>query len=89
MKKSGLWIGVAALALLGAVMVISALTVHQLYPAAHQPLVVEHDPKLRQMMEEEQRRQQHEEYKIEFQYLTMAALEFTIAAFLAGRARRS
>jgi hypothetical protein len=29
-----------------------------------------------------------EEYKIEFQYVTMAALEFALAAFLAGRARR-
>jgi hypothetical protein len=88
MKRAVLWIGVAALVLLGVAMVMSALSVHEMYPAVQGPLVLEHDEKLHKMMEEEQLRQQREVYKIEFQYLTMAALEFTVAAFLAGRARR-
>ncbi len=88
MKRTGLWIGVFVLVVLGCVMVLSALTVHRLYPIADEPIVLAHDPKLHQMMEEEQRRQQHEEYKVEVEYLTMAALEFTVAAFLAGSARR-
>ncbi len=88
MKTAVLWIGVSALVLLASAMVYSALTVHELYPVAQQPLVLEHDPKLHQMMEEEQRHQQREVYKVEFEYLTMAAIEFAFAAFLAGRARR-
>jgi putative Mn2+ efflux pump MntP len=88
MKRAGLWIGVAALVLLGVVMVVSALSVHQMYPVSQSPLVYEHDQKLHRMLEEEQIREQHEEYKIEFQYLTMAALEFSVAAFVAGWARR-
>jgi putative Mn2+ efflux pump MntP len=88
MKRSALWIGVVVLGLLGAAMVVSALNVHQLYPIVQEPIVLERDPKLHQMMLEEQRREQHEVYKVEFEYLTMAAMEFTLAAFLAGRARR-
>ena len=89
MKKTALWIGVGALALLGVVMLVSALTVHQLYPPVDEPLVLAHDPKVRQIFEEEQRHREREEYRIEFQYLTMAAVEFSVAAFLAGSARRS
>jgi putative Mn2+ efflux pump MntP len=88
MKRVVSWIGVLALALLGGVMVVSALTVHELYPVTKQPLVLESDPKLHQMAEDERRREQREVYKVEFEYLTMAALEFTVAAFLAGKALR-
>jgi putative Mn2+ efflux pump MntP len=73
MKKAVLWTGVVALVLLGLAMVISAVTMNQYYP---------------RMFEEENRRREMEEYKIEFQYVTVAALEFALAAFLAGRARR-
>jgi len=89
MKRAGLWFGVFALVLMGAVMVISALNMQEDYPDAQEPIVFEHDPKLRQMIEEAQLRRQHEVYKIEFEYLTMAALEFSFAAFLAGKARRA
>lgn len=88
MKKAVLWIGVAAMVLMGALMVFSALTVHQLYPPLQQP-VLANDPKLRQMFEEEQRHRERQEYRLEFQYITAAALEFTVAAFVAGKARRS
>lgn len=88
MKRAVLWISVVALVLLGAVMVFSALTVPQLYPRLEAPVLV-NNPKLRQMFEEEQRHRERQEYRIEFQYLTMAALEFTVAAFLAGKARRA
>ncbi len=88
MKKNFLWIGVVALALLGVVMVVSALTVQQLYPPIEEPLVFAHDSKVHQIFEEEQRQREHEEFRVEFQYLTVAALEFTVAAFLAGSALR-
>ena len=88
MKRAVLWIVVVALVLLGTAMVISALNVHELYPAAQGPVVFEHDQKLHKMLEEAEARQQREEYKVEFQYLTLAAVEFALAAFLAGKARR-
>jgi hypothetical protein len=88
MKRVLLWSGVVVLVALGVVMLLAAVDVHDSYPPVEEPIVREHDPKVRQMLEEEQRRQQREEYKTEFEYLTLAALEFTIAAFLAGRARR-
>ncbi len=89
MKKIVLWIGVAGMVLLGVFMLLSALTVHQLYPPLDEPLVLAHDPKMRQMFAEEERHREREEYRIEFQYLTGAAVEFAVAAFLAGSARRS
>ena len=88
MKKAALWFGVFSLVLLGVAMVFSALTVHQFYTPLTEPLVLAHDPKIRQIFEEEQRHREREEYWIEFQYLTMATLEFAVAAFLAGKARR-
>lgn len=88
MKQASLWIGVVALVMLGVAMVVSAISASDLYPAAQEPVVLERDPKLHKMMEDEQRRQQHEVYKVEFEYLTMAALEFSLAALLAGKARR-
>jgi len=87
MRKAGLWTAVAALVLLGLLMFATGLTV-TLAPITDEPTIVS-DPKLRQMLEEQRRRREREEYKIEVQYLTMAALEFTVAAFLAGKARRS
>ena len=88
MKKAVLWTGVVALVLLGLVMIISAVTMDRYSPVTDEQIVQEHDPKLRRMFEEEKRRREMEEYKIEFQYVTVAALEFALAAFLAGRARR-
>jgi hypothetical protein len=87
MRKAGLWTAVAALVLLGLLMFATGLTV-TLAPITDEPTIAS-DPKLRQMLEEQRRRREREEYKIEVQYLTMAALEFTVAAFLAGKARRS
>jgi hypothetical protein len=87
MKKVGLWAAVTALVLLGLLMFATGLTVHQAPITNEQTMVF--DPKLRQMFEDQQRRREREEYKIELQYLTMAALEFTVAAFLAGKALRS
>ena len=89
MKKAVLWTGVVALVLLGLVMIISAVTMNQYYPVTDEQIVQEHDSRLRRMYEEEKRRRELEEYKIEFQYVTVAALEFALAAFLAGRARRT
>jgi putative Mn2+ efflux pump MntP len=88
MKKAVLWIGVVALVLLGLVMIISTVTMDRHYPVTDEQIVQEHEPKLRRMFEEEKRRRELEEYKIEFQYVTVAVLGFTLAAFLAGRARR-
>lgn len=87
MKKAGLWTAVAALVLLGLLMFATGLTVPQDPITNEQTLVF--DAKLRQMLEDQRRRREREEYKIEAQYFTMAALEFTVAAFLAGKARRS
>lgn len=87
MKKIVLWVGVVALVLLGALMTWSALTIHQLYTPLEKPPLA-NDPNLRRMFEEEQRHREREELRVEFQYLTMATLEFSLAAFLAGKARR-
>ena len=89
MKRAGLWTAVVALVLLGSVMFISALVMHQSYGPAVDPSIGSSDPKLRQMVEAQRQQREREEYKIEFQYLTMAAIEFTVAAFLAGMARRT
>ena len=87
MKKAGLWTAVAMLVLLGLVMFATALTVHEAPITNEQPLAF--DPKLRQILEEQERQRERDEYKIQAQYLTMAALEFTVAAFLAGKALRT
>ena len=88
MKKLGLWTIALVLMLCGLFMFAIALAERDTNPDIDIRIAEAHDPKLREILRERQHEQEMEDLKARVEYITIAALEVSLAAFLVGRARR-
>ena len=88
MKKLGLWTIALVLTLCGLFMFAISLAEREGSPDLDIRIAEAHDPKLREILREQQHEQEMEDLKARVEYITIAAFEISMAAFVAGRARR-
>ena len=88
MKRAVLWIVAMLLAACGVFMVAAALVERGPSLDFDVRIAEAQDPKLREILREEQHQEEMDVLKTRVGYITIASLEFAAAAFLVGRARR-
>ncbi len=88
MKRAILWVIALVLVVTGMLMVAAALFERGPNLDYDVRIVQAQDPKLRDILRQEQHQEEMDILKTRIGYITIAAMEFAAAAFLVGRARR-